>query len=175
VTPLGLGQFFQDEQELKIDSINANQEKKNTDDDHDDIFARMNVVSGCTPLDTVRESVKKFREGRTNGLLVSDYYMTGIDIAEVHLLVNYDIPPTLEVYVRRAGRCGRFGRRGEVLSFVSSPMELMRLQEFAKVLGVQLQQLDSPAFPHSPTPFQSYTIPRNRVQGYRRTLQTSRG
>src|SRR5438067_7722290 len=58
-------------------------------------------------------SAAAFREGHTEVLVATDVAARGLDVPEVSLVVNFDIPPDPEYYVHRIGRTGRGGRRGE--------------------------------------------------------------
>ena len=62
--------------------------------------------------------VKEFRDGKTRILITTDLLARGIDIPQVNLVVNYDLPPNKETYIHRIGRCGRFGKKGVAISMV---------------------------------------------------------
>ena len=62
--------------------------------------------------------VKDFRDGKTRILLTTDLLARGIDIPQVNLVVNYDLPINKETYIHRIGRCGRFGKKGVSISMV---------------------------------------------------------
>lgn len=62
--------------------------------------------------------VNEFREGKTRLLLTTDLLARGIDIPQVNLVINYDLPINKETYIHRIGRCGRFGKKGVSISMV---------------------------------------------------------
>ena len=62
--------------------------------------------------------VKEFREGNTRLLLTTDLLARGIDIPQVNLVINYDLPINKETYIHRIGRCGRFGKKGVSITMV---------------------------------------------------------
>jgi superfamily II DNA/RNA helicase len=64
------------------------------------------------------EVVKDFRDGKTRILLTTDLLSRGIDIPQVNLVINYDLPLNKETYIHRIGRCGRFGKSGIAISLV---------------------------------------------------------
>ena len=64
--------------------------------------------------------MKEFRDGKTRLLLTTDILSRGIDIPQVNLVVNYDLPQSKETYIHRIGRCGRFGKKGVSISMVKS-------------------------------------------------------
>jgi superfamily II DNA/RNA helicase len=62
--------------------------------------------------------VKDFRDGKTRLLLTTDLLSRGIDIPQVNMVINYDLPPNKETYVHRIGRCGRFDKKGVAITMV---------------------------------------------------------
>ena len=60
-----------------------------------------------------------FRSGKTEILIATDVAARGIDVDDVDVVFNYDLPQDEEYYVHRIGRTGRAGREGVALSFVS--------------------------------------------------------
>lgn len=62
--------------------------------------------------------VKEFRDGKTRLLLTTDLLARGIDIPQVNLVINYDLPLSKETYIHRIGRCGRFGKKGVSITMV---------------------------------------------------------
>ena len=62
--------------------------------------------------------VNDFRDGKTRLLITTDLLARGIDIPQVNLVVNYDLPPNKETYIHRIGRCGRFGKKGVAIVLV---------------------------------------------------------
>ena len=62
--------------------------------------------------------VKEFRDGKTRLLLTTDLLARGIDIPQVNLVINYDLPINKETYIHRIGRCGRFGKKGVSITMV---------------------------------------------------------
>ena len=57
----------------------------------------------------------------------------GIDIENLEVVINFDIPRNREAYTHRAGRTGRMGNKGSVISLVTHPEDLKKLKKFAKV------------------------------------------
>ncbi|MAS95858.1 MAG: DEAD/DEAH box helicase, partial [Verrucomicrobiales bacterium] len=68
---------------------------------------------------TMRERVLRlFREGTVEVLVATDVAARGIDIDEIDLVINYELPQDPEDYVHRVGRTGRAGRKGKAVSFI---------------------------------------------------------
>jgi translation initiation factor 4A len=62
----------------------------------------------------------EFRSGTSRVLIATDVIARGIDIQQVSLVINYDIPRKVETYIHKVGRSGRFGRKGLAINFVTT-------------------------------------------------------
>ncbi|KAF8568437.1 hypothetical protein P879_05281 [Paragonimus westermani] len=70
--------------------------------------------------------MSEYRSGQSRILLSTDVLARGIDVQQVSLVVNYDLPSNRETYIHRIGRGGRFGRKGTAINFVTqSEMEVL--------------------------------------------------
>lgn len=68
-----------------------------------------------------RETIMKdFRSGSSRVLITTDLLARGIDVQQVSLVINYDLPANRENYIHRIGRGGRFGRKGVAINFVTT-------------------------------------------------------
>ena len=63
--------------------------------------------------------MKEFRSGATRVLITTDLLARGIDVQQVSLVINYDLPTNRENYIHRIGRSGRFGRKGVAINFIT--------------------------------------------------------
>src|ERR1700741_293022 len=71
--------------------------------------------------------MKEFRTGSTRVLITTDLLARGIDVQQVSLVINYDLPTSKESYIHRIGRGGRFGRKGVAINFVTTyDVKMMR-------------------------------------------------
>lgn len=80
-----------------------------------------------------REAITNgFRSGEFRVLITTDLWARGIDVNQVSLVVNYDMPTKKETYLHRIGRSGRFGRKGVAITFVTKDdvAELKGLERF---------------------------------------------
>jgi superfamily II DNA/RNA helicase len=89
--------------------------------------------------------VKDFRDGKTRLLLTTDLLSRGIDIPQVNMVINYDLPPNKETYVHRIGRCGRFDKKGVAITMVkmTDPMDIKtfnKMKHFYKMNIVEMPE-----------------------------------
>jgi len=64
--------------------------------------------------------MREFRTGSSRVLITTDLLARGIDVQQVSLVINYDLPTNRENYIHRIGRGGRFGRKGVAINFMTS-------------------------------------------------------
>lgn len=83
-----------------------------------------------------------FRSGSTRILLTTDLLARGIDIQQVSLVINYDIPIDKESYLHRIGRTGRFGRKGVAINLVTKE-DYIKMKELEKYYETILLELPS--------------------------------
>jgi len=63
--------------------------------------------------------MKQFRSGSSRVLITTDILARGIDVQQISLVINYDLPSNRENYIHRIGRGGRFGRKGVAINFIT--------------------------------------------------------
>ncbi len=83
------------------------------------------------------KALDAFKEGTITALVATDVAARGLDIDQLPLVVNYELPPNPEDYVHRIGRTGRAGASGEAISLVDAEDEL-RLKDIEKLLKREL-------------------------------------
>ena len=93
-----------------------------------------------TERDTV---VKDFRDGKTRLLLTTDLLSRGIDIPQVNMVINYDLPPNKETYVHRIGRCGRFDKKGVAITMVkmTDPMDVKTFNKMKHFYKMDIKEM----------------------------------
>jgi len=79
------------------------------------------------------EALTQFKEGKLQVLVATDVAARGLDVDDLPLVINYELPHTPEDYVHRIGRTGRAGASGEAISFVA-PDEEKYLVEIERML-----------------------------------------
>ncbi len=91
--------------------------------------------------------MRDFRNGTIRVLVATDLIARGIDVQSVSVVFNYDLPPSLENYIHRIGRCGRYGRVGVAVNFVvepnnSKPKDIVTLEKYYNLDIRPLPSLD---------------------------------
>ncbi len=81
-----------------------------------------------------QRALTNFKSGATRVIVATDIAARGIDVVNLELVINYDLPDVAETYVHRIGRTGRAGNRGTALSFCSQD-EHMLVRDIQKLTG----------------------------------------
>ncbi|POS88311.1 eukaryotic initiation factor 4A-12 [Erysiphe pulchra] len=84
--------------------------------------------------------VTDFRLGNTRVLISTDVWARGIDVQQVSLVINYDLPIDRENYIHRIGRSSRFGRKGVAINFVTSS-DVTILRDIELYYSVQIDEM----------------------------------
>ena len=82
--------------------------------------------------------LNQFRNGQQRALVSSDITARGIDIQQVSVVVNFDVPKSEHTYLHRIGRSGRWGRKGFAINLVSRyDMQHIRKIEASYKINIQ--------------------------------------
>jgi translation initiation factor 4A len=84
--------------------------------------------------------MKEFRSGSSRVLITTDLLARGIDVQQVSLVINYDLPSNRENYIHRIGRGGRFGRKGVAINFVTADDTRM-LRDIEQFYSTEVQEM----------------------------------
>lgn len=84
--------------------------------------------------------MKEFRTGSTRVLITTDLLARGIDVQQVGLVINYELPFKKENYIHRIGRAGRFGRKGTAINFVL-PSDARFIKEIQEHFNTQIEEM----------------------------------
>ncbi|MDP2406417.1 MAG: DEAD/DEAH box helicase, partial [Hydrogenophaga sp.] len=107
---------------------------------HGDLFATS--FHGGLSQGARKQALQEFKEKRWDVVVTTDLAARGIDIAQLPVVVNFDLPRSAVDYVHRIGRTGRAGESGLAVSFVSADTEAhWRLIEKRQGLSLPLEQL----------------------------------
>ena len=114
-------------------------------------------------LNQRKEALEGFKMGRYRVLVATDIAARGIDVDNIELIINYDLPANAEDYVHRIGRTGRAGSKGHAISF-ARPNEKHDVFSIERFVRMSLPVSALPQLPRS--------LPNNKVfrQVYRTDL-----
>lgn len=88
------------------------------------------------------EIMKNFRFGEIKVLITTDLLSRGIDVQQVSLVINYDLPMSKESYIHRIGRSGRFGRKGLAINFLGR-LDVPVLREIEVYYNTSIEEMPS--------------------------------
>jgi len=86
------------------------------------------------------EIMKQFRSGSSRVLITTDLLARGIDVQQVSLVINYDLPSLKENYIHRIGRSGRFGRKGVAINFITEE-DADSMREIQRFYSTTIEEL----------------------------------
>ncbi|KAJ9508800.1 hypothetical protein QJQ45_028113 [Haematococcus lacustris] len=82
----------------------------------------------------------EFRSGAARVLITTDVWARGLDVQQVSLVINYDLPNNRELYIHRIGRSGRFGRKGVAINFVRND-DIRILRDIEQYYSTQIDEM----------------------------------
>jgi translation initiation factor 4A len=100
----------------------------------------VDFIHGEITKDEREKKLLDFKNGQTRILLSTDLLSRGIDIQQLNLVINYDLPKSKETYVHRIGRSGRYGRKGVAINFITN-RELGYLNELEEHYNIKIDDL----------------------------------
>merc|ERR1712007_421094 len=84
--------------------------------------------------------MREFRSGSSRVLITTDLLARGIDVQQVSLVINYDLPKDRENYIHRIGRSGRFGRKGVAINFVTGD-DVRQMRDIEQFYNTQIEEM----------------------------------
>jgi len=84
--------------------------------------------------------MREFRSGSSRVLITTDLLARGIDVQQVSLVINYDLPTNRENYIHRIGRSGRFGRKGVAINFLTQG-DVRYLRDIEQFYHTQIEEM----------------------------------
>ena len=87
-----------------------------------------------------QRALTNFKSGKTRVIIATDIAARGIDITDLGMVINYDLPDVAETYVHRIGRTGRAGKSGTALSFCTQDEHTM-VKDIQKLTGIKLNAI----------------------------------
>ncbi|KAM9899308.1 hypothetical protein OXX79_005804, partial [Metschnikowia pulcherrima] len=90
-----------------------------------------------------RDSIMSdFRSGNSRVLISTDVWARGIDVQQVSLVINYDLPLDKENYIHRIGRSGRFGRKGVAINLLTKD-DMQELRDLERHYRIKIREMPS--------------------------------
>eukprot|EP00299_Pterocystis_sp_00344_P003486 c14244_g1_i1.p1 GENE.c14244_g1_i1~~c14244_g1_i1.p1 ORF type:complete len:407 (-),score=78.02 c14244_g1_i1:112-1299(-) len=84
--------------------------------------------------------MREFRSGSSRVLITTDLLARGIDVQQVSLVINYDLPNNIENYLHRIGRSGRFGRKGVAINFITED-DVRTMRQIEQHYSTQIEEM----------------------------------
>jgi ATP-dependent RNA helicase len=103
-------------------------------------FFTVSMMHGDLPQKERDKIMQEFRMGETRVLIASDIWGRGLDVQQVSLVINYDLPFNKEMYIHRIGRSGRFGRRGIAINLVKEE-QMKQLHDIEKYYSITIEEM----------------------------------
>ncbi|KAL6135712.1 hypothetical protein ACLB2K_067938 [Fragaria x ananassa] len=100
----------------------------------------VSAMHGDMPQKERDAIMKEFQKGLSRVLITTDIWARGIDVQQVSLVINYDLPNNRELYIHRIGRSGRFGRKGVAINFVKDDDEMI-LRDIEQYYSTQIDEM----------------------------------
>ena len=105
----------------------------------EDEFPVCRIHSGMDKSD--RESAfNDFRIGNSRVLISSNVTARGIDIQQVSIVINFDLPKDIHTYLHRIGRSGRWGRKGVGINFITR-RDIQKMKEIEQHYSTQISEM----------------------------------
>jgi len=107
------------------------------------------LLSGELTVEQRIAVLNRFRDGKEKVLITTNVVARGIDIEQVTVVVNFDLPTNqnheadFETYLHRIGRTGRFGKTGIAISFVDGSKALSVLRDIEQHFGRKIIKIDA--------------------------------
>lgn len=106
------------------------------------------MLTGELDIEQRLAVLNRFRDGKEKVLITTNLAARGIDVEQVTIVINYDLPidqlnrPDFETYLHRIGRTGRFGKKGLAINFVDGNRTMRMVNDIAKHFGKTINLLE---------------------------------
>lgn len=101
-------------------------------------------IHGDRSQDERNKALQAFKNGQVPVIVATDVLARGIDIKEVSIIVNYDVPNNTDDYVHRIGRTGRYDKKGIAITFVSK-RDSRTFSQIENIKGNTIKTIDLPS------------------------------
>lgn len=106
-----------------------------------DNFPVGSIHSGMTQVER-EEKLKQLRLGKIRLLITTDILSRGVDVQQLSMAINYDLPFEPSTYIHRIGRCGRFGRKGIAINLINSK-DYYKINFIKKIYSTTIKEIAS--------------------------------
>jgi len=100
----------------------------------------VSAMHGDMPQKERSAIMEEFRSGGSRVLITTDVWARGLDVQQVSLVINYDLPNNREQYIHRIGRSGRFGRKGVAINFAKTD-DIRILRDIEQYYSTQIDEM----------------------------------
>ena len=100
----------------------------------------VSCMHGDMPQKEREAIMAEFRNGDSRVLIVTDVWARGLDVQQVSLVINYDLPPDHANYIHRVGRSGRFGRKGVAINFLTTN-DVRAMSEIERIYDTKVDEM----------------------------------
>lgn len=100
----------------------------------------VSAMHGDMPQKERDAIMAQFKAADTRVLITTDVWARGLDVQQVSLVINYDLPNNRELYIHRIGRSGRFGRKGVAINFVKKD-DIKILRDIEQYYSTQIDEM----------------------------------
>lgn len=121
-----------------------------------------------------REALEGFKSGKYRILIATDIAARGIDVNNIEVVINYDLPENKEDYVHRIGRTGRAGKKGRAISF-ATPDQSQDIFRIERLIRTAIPVSKLPELPAEriskqfhPEPRQNFNRPRKPAPSHKK-------
>ena len=121
------------------------------------------AIHGNKSQNARQNALRNFKDRTTRVLVATDIAARGIDIDDLNLVINYEIPNVPETYVHRIGRTGRAGLDGKAVSFCDME-EFPYLRDIQKLISIQIPVVKEHPFPSENLPVENNRISHSKAK-----------
>ena len=121
------------------------------------------AIHGNKSQNARQNALRNFKDHSTRVLVATDIAARGIDIDQLSLVINYEIPNIPETYVHRIGRTGRAGKEGKAISFCDAE-EREYLKDIQKLISIKIPVIDDQPYPALNIPADGKGKPKPKPQ-----------
>jgi translation initiation factor 4A len=100
----------------------------------------LGFIHGEMDVEERKRRMRDFRQGNVRVLISTDLLARGIDVQQVSLVINYELPTQKENYIHRIGRAGRYGRKGVTINLIGTD-ETRTMEEICKYFNIGMEML----------------------------------